>query len=136
MYQGRPFFGHVHSTDAHLGVVIPLYESGSGAAYTLQSDEYLEIYTVHMVTAAGGDCSINIGDGASATDVDELVIRGTYAANGGVSQILLPPFAGQTAALPYIIAPAGVVDVHIYGTIRQAGDLTSRPGWRQSDFGQ
>jgi len=119
-HTGSPFRAHVHSTDASSGVAVPLYKNGSASVYTLSDTEYLEVHSVDVVTLAGGDCYVNVGP-TSGTDADEIVVRGTFAANGGISKTgITPAFAGKAAGTPFIVAPAGVVDVVIHGTIREA----------------
>jgi len=134
--EGRPFKGEVDSADASSGVAFTLYENGSLSGYTLKDEEYLEIHAVEVVTVAGGDTHIFTGADATA-GVGETVIRGEFAANGGLVQELTPPHAGGVGHLPYLVAQAGNVDAVIRGTIRRAGDNTdSRPDWRENNLGQ
>lgn len=132
---GRPFKGELHSTDASAGAEITLYENGSLDAYTLKDHEYLEIHLIQLITAAGGDAFVFTG--ADATEAaGEYVVRGTFAANGGIAQeVITPPHAGGKGHKAYVQAPAGAVDVVIRGVIRQEGE-GDRPSWKEADFGQ
>lgn len=131
---GRPVRGVIDSADASSGVAFTLYEEGSLSAYTLGDNEYLEIHHITVVSAAGGDVHVFVGDDASA-GTGETVIRGEVASNGGFSTNLNPPFAGQAGQSAYINAPTGNVDAQFRGTIRQAKTGTARPAWRESNFG-
>lgn len=129
--QGSPFKAHVHSTDASSGVAVPIYRNGEDSVYTLADNEYLEVHSINLITAAGGDCYVNIGD-ASAVDAGEIVVRGTYAVNGGVAQTpITPPVVGQKGHTLWVHAPVGVVDVTVNGTIRAEGTAGVRPSWRE-----
>jgi len=103
---GRPVRGVVDSADASSGVAFTLYEEGSLSSYTLRDNEYLEIHHVTIVSAAGGDVYIHVGDDATVGS-GEVVIRGEVAANGGFATNLSPPFAGQAGQSAYATAPAG-----------------------------
>lgn len=135
-YCGRPFRGEVDSADASSGVGFTLYEEGSLTPYTLKPNEYLVIQSVQVVTAAGGDTHVFLGEDSTA-GAGETVVRGEFAANGGIVQDLDPPHAGVVGHTPFLSAPAGNVDAVIRGGIRRGGDNTSvRPSWRQDQFGQ
>lgn len=132
---GEPIHGILHSTDASSGVAVPIFKLGSVSAYTLEAHEYIEITAIEIVTVAGGDCYVLIGDDATL-GTGETVVRGTFAANGGIARddICHAGKAGQSA---YLVAPVGVVDVKFAGVIRREGDNTSvRPGWKESQLGQ
>lgn len=128
---GRPFLAHLHSANASLGEAIPIYENGSDTAYTLGDDEFLEIHSVAVVTVPGGDVMVFVG--ADATPgAGEYLLRGTFAANGGMVHPLDPPVAGDRAETLWVDAPNGVVDVTVVGTIRKSGEAIGRPTWKES----
>jgi hypothetical protein len=130
--QGEPFKGEVSSADASAGVAFTLYKNGSLDAYTLAPGEYLEIHSVQLVTAPGGDVFIFTGADGTA-GAGEYVVRGTFAATGGLVQEVRPPHVGKVNHLAYVDAPAGQVDAIIRGTIRREGDGTAvRPGWKEA----
>lgn len=131
---GTPVRGEVDSADASSGVAFTLYEEGSLTSRTLGDDEYLEIYHVAFVTAAGGDVYVHVGPDVTIGS-GETVLRGEFAANGGMTSNLNPPFAGQAGHLAYLTAPAGNVDGQIRGTIRRAATGTTKPSWKADDFG-
>lgn len=130
-HRGRPFEGEVRSTDASSGVAVPIYEPGKTTALTIAADEYLEVNFVHLVTAAGGDSYLLIGADATIGTA-EAVIRGTYAANGGFAGHLDQPKVGAPGETLWVVAPVGVVDVQVRGTIRKVDNQGTRPSWRES----
>jgi len=127
---GEPIKGHVHSADASSGVAVPFFNQGSKTARTLAENEYLEIHTCDLITVAGGDCYVIVGPDASVA-AGEVVIRGTFAANGGEekSHTLHVGKDGETV---WVTAPAGVVDVTFTGVVRRAESNVPRPVWRES----
>lgn len=136
MYQGEPIHGELHSSDAHSGVQVPIYKAGSLTAYTLQPWEWIEIHSIEIVTAAGGDCFLAIDTAANTTPTaGTVVVRGTLAANSGlVISHMHYTGASQAGAngspyLPWLIAPAGVVDVNFRGMLRGASQ-PGRPNWQ------
>lgn len=133
---GRPFKGILNSADADPAIAVPIYEDGSNTAYTLQSDEYLVIDYISIVTAVGGDAYVFVGPDNSV-GTGETLVRGTYAVNGGETAELKPPHSGKIAETLWAFAAEGAVDVKVHGTIRTEGDNTSvKPDWREKDFGQ
>jgi hypothetical protein len=134
---GRPFEAEVNSSDASSGVAIPIYESGAATsvAYTLLSREYLEVDFVHFITVAGGACEVLIGADATS-GVNEQIIAGTYAANGGFAGELGSPKVGVVGGTLWVVAPAGVADVQIRGRIRTLDDVGTKASWKAADRGQ
>ena len=130
---GEPIKGHVHSSDASSGVTATLYDQANNAR-TLGDDEYLELYQLSVITGAGGDVRVFVGDDTTPADAETLA-RGTYAANGGEEKSLYPPFVGNAGQNVHVTAPAGALDLTFSGTIRRV-DTGKRPSWRESDFGQ
>lgn len=107
--------GELHSTDASAGVAVTLYERGTLSTTTVAATERLCITAVLLVTAAGGDSFVFVG--ADNTEGNgEYVVRGTFAANGGVNTAVVE-FMGGRGHTPFAQAPAGVVDVIFYGYI-------------------
>lgn len=127
---GEPIRGILHSTDASSGVEVPLFREGSTTALTLASNEYVEVTSVELITVAGGDCYVLIGDDATL-GTGETVTRGTFAANGGV-RADNTMHAGGAGQKVWVVAPAGVVDVRLNGRIRTVKPDASRPNWRES----
>lgn len=128
-YAGDPVRGILHSTDASSGVQIPIYDQGSVVARTIGSDEYLEIHSIRLVTAPGGDCYVLIGADATL-GTGETVVRGTYAANSGVA-VSVTLHSGRKAWVPWVVAPAGAVDVEFAGVVRRTEHL-GRAAYQQS----
>ena len=120
-YAGEPVRGILHSTDASAGVAIPIFNQGSVIQRTIGSDEYLEIHSIRLVTVAGGDCYVLIGPDATL-GTGETVVRGTFAANSGLSASILL-HTGRPSWNPFLVAPVGVVDVEFTGVIRRADHL-------------
>ena len=134
--RGVPFEAELNSADASSGVAVPIYLSGSdtSTAYTLASNEYLEVTWAKLVTAAGGDSHIFIGADATL-GTNEVIVRGTFAANGGFAGEISPPKVGVKGGTIWVIAPAGAVDVKIQGFIRRR-DTSTRPVWKEANRGQ
>lgn len=130
--EGAPFVGILHSTDASGGAAIPIFKAGSLTAHTLDLEEYLEIHSIQVVAAATGDTHIFIGPD-STPGTGETVLRGDFAANGGLERAIKPVFAGQVNQGLWAIAPAGNFDVVVNGTIRNGGNpaARARPSWRE-----
>lgn len=130
-HRGTPFEAEVRSADASSGVAVPIYNPGNTTALTLGADEYLEVTFVHLVTVAGEDAYVLIGSDATIGTA-EAIVRGTYAANGGFAGELGQPKVGAPGETLWVVAPAGVVDVQIRGTIRKVDNQGTRPSWRES----
>lgn len=131
---GTPFEAEVRSADASSGVAVPIYLSGPGTsvAYTLKSNEYLEITWAKLITVAGGDSYILVGADATI-GVNEAVVRGTYAANGGFAGEISPPKVGVAAGTLFVVSPVGMVDVKVQGFIRELDNAGVRPAWREGN---
>lgn len=134
---GIPFEAEVRSSDASSGVAVPIYLSGpaTSVAYTLKSTEFLEITWLELITVAGGDSFVLIGADATI-GVNEAIVRGTFAANGGFAGEISPPKVGVTAGTLFVVSPVGVVDVKVLGFIREVDETGVRPSWQAADFGQ
>lgn len=117
--QGDEVHGELHSTDASAGVEVPLYRAGTATQRVIQPGEYLDIHYLQLVSAPGGDCGVHVGPDASR-GTGETVMRGTVGAAGGMVSQITPPYEGIKGGKPFVIAPAGVVDVVIQGMIRKA----------------
>lgn len=131
---GEPISGSLHSTDASSGAEVSLFDQNNNAR-TLQDGEYIEVHQVTLISAAGGDCRVFLGDDATPA-AGEDVLRGAYSANGGEEKVLYPPKVGNAGQKVYAEAPAGALDVNLVGMIRRANYGSGRPGWKESDFGQ
>lgn len=130
MKLGEPITGILHSADAHAGVQVPIYQNGSETAYTLLASDFIEIHSIRIQTAAGGDTFLTVDSAYNATPTaGTTVLRGTTPANG---DLLLEKmtFEGISGGLPWITSPAGVIDVQFYGTLRHTTQV-GRPSWRE-----
>ena len=97
MYQqaGRPFHGEFSSADAsalsEVNSRFALYASNSLAAVTLAANEQVLITDIDVV-CGGTALTVTLYDGADTTvSAGEQVLKGTFAANGGISSHLLVP---------------------------------------------
>jgi len=126
---GRPFRGVVDSGDASAGVKATLFLEGSNAAYTLKAHEYLEIDSVRLVTAPGGACEVFLGTSATP-GTGETVVAGTFEANGGISDQIVPARVGLAGHNAYVIASTGQVDLMVSGRIRETSEAPAKPSWR------
>ena len=121
MAVGDEVHGELHSNDASSGMALLLYKAGSTESLTIADNEFLDIDRASVVTAVGGDAYIFLGTVAVGLQDGEIVIRGTFAANGGMTEDLSrTPRAGAAGATAVCIAPAGVVDAKITGRVRRA----------------
>lgn len=122
---GRHVHGELHSTDASAGVEVPLFDvQNANAAYTLQADEYLAVESVFVIAVAGGDVRLffdNDAGGGVDLDAGEVLVRGTFAANGGVERSWSAPFfkRGQDGGKLRVVAPVGVIDVEVNAFVRK-----------------
>lgn len=120
--------GILSSADASACVEIPLFLEAEGtgaqpASKTLESDEYLVVESLTLVMTDGGDAVIFFdNDDDNALDSGEEIIRGNFAANGGIIRNWPMPFGrrGQEGGKPHIIADAGVVRVELNGFVRRS----------------
>lgn len=134
-HYGKPVRGVLHSTDASTAVQIPLYLYGeTGDVYTLEADEFICIHKIDMVTEPGGDVWV-FGGADNNPSSGETVKRGTFAANGGISNEAY--FGGEVGHNIFVQAPAGVVDVVFEASIHKnrADNIGGRPSWRESSNG-
>lgn len=127
--EGEPIHGELHSTDAHSGVSIPVYNQGSLTARTLAAYEYLEITSLEIVSAAGGDIQVFSGTSGSPS-AGQMILRGTVAANGGLAMSRMR-YTGRIGETLWVVAPAGVVDVLVSGAVRQES-VPGRAPYQQS----
>lgn len=130
---GQEIKGELHSTDASAGVEVPLFELGSLTQRTLDEDEYIEIHSAELFSAATGDVHLFTGADASP-GAGETAVRGTVGANGSVEgeHIKHRGLAGHKA---FFIAPLGVSDCMFYGSIRREKH-SSRPEFREDLLGR
>lgn len=136
---GHPFTGILHSTNASAGAVVPLFLDGSASAYTLKANEYVEVQDVEFVAAAGGDIFLHFKTTAgNSPATGKTIARGTVAANGGIVTSRGLAAVGDLQEQVIAVAPAGVVDVILKGTVREGRTevLDGRPSWREADKGR
>lgn len=129
-YVGDPIRGILHSSDASSATEIPIFNQGSNAARALQAYEYIEIHSIEVVSAAGGDTTVFLSTDTTLS-TGETAVRGTVSATGGIAMSILRP-VGVNGAKPYVISPAGAVDVTFTGVIRRGQSEGVRPSWRES----
>lgn len=129
---GEPVTLVLHSADASAGVEVPIFSQGSVTARTLAENEYLVISDVLIVAAAGGDAFVHFGTTADTTPDDaKTIARGTVAATGGLGRGSDFVATGLRQEKVFAVAPAGVIDVHLTGSIHNISD-GKRPNWRES----
>ena len=115
---GDPFKAVVTSSDASSGVAVPIYLAGQTATYTVNSKDFIEVTDIEITTVPGGPCHVFIGADATPA-VPETIVKGTYAANGGIATNLNQSRCGVQGGTIWVIAPAGTVDVVISGRIHR-----------------
>lgn len=129
LHPGDPIKGEIHSADASSGVQITIYKRGLPTAYTLKAHECIVIHEIELVTATGGDSSVFLST-SSTPATGGYIVRGTYAANGGVAEQNMDRM-GTPGQVPWVIAPSGAVDVVFSGTIVDGQTEGLRPTWRE-----
>jgi hypothetical protein len=128
MYQvaGRPFHGEFSSADAsalsEVNSRFALYASNSTTAIALAANEQVLITDVDVVCGATG-LTVTLYDGADTTvGAGEQILKGSFAANGGISSHLLVPHYCQVATYPKLkSSAAGQVDATVRGVIVRHG---------------
>jgi hypothetical protein len=122
MSHGFPFYAEVVSADASGGVVFTLYRpdiSFTGAtitAYTLAATEFLVVTDYAIVrTASGAAAIVGASDAAGSR-----LIKGVFAANGGIVHNLHTPHEFPVGVTPKLIADAGDVRAFLHGFINEA----------------
>jgi hypothetical protein len=118
-YEGERIHLELHSTDAHAGVVVTMYNSGSQTVRTLAAGEYIEVHSFIMVSAAGGDTEIFFSTSATPP-AGGTIYRGTLAASGGIALSQFPA-VGDAGMSVWAISPAGAFDAVGEGCIRRGG---------------
>lgn len=109
----------LHSTDAHSGVSIVIYISGSQTVRALASGEYIEIHSGQMISATGGDTEVFFSTTATPP-AGGVIFRGTLSASGGVALSQMPAVGDANQTL-WAISPAGAFDFVGEGCIRRGG---------------
>jgi hypothetical protein len=110
---GNPFKGEVDNANAGgAGAAVTLYLQGAATAYTMASDERLNVTDVVFISAAGGAFSLNF----AATDVaGTKVCAGTVDAKGGVAHHFETPISGPLGTGLTLLAAAGQIDLVVAG---------------------
>lgn len=130
---GEPVALILNNATASAGVEVPIYNLGSITARTLRADEYIEIDDVLLVSAPGGDIFVHFGAAADTTPLAASTIaRGTVAATGGVGRGSDFRAVGLPGEKVFVVAPTGVVDVHLVGRIRRMGVNAARRSYHES----
>lgn len=101
---------------------ILLYGAGSTTAATLDANDYVVITDVFALCGATG-LTVTIYDGANnSAGAGEVVVKGTFAANGGLAWNLSAPHVCQKGTWPKVLtSAAGQIDVSIKAYIYRAG---------------
>lgn len=103
--------------NASTGIALTLYRSGETTERTLASDEYLNIYAVHMQSETGGDLALLADSDAAG----RRILIGNYAANGGVDKEYVVPYTCPRGVVPkFFGAATGRNTCIIEGTITKA----------------
>ena len=123
MLTGEHVHGEFTSADASTAAVVTLY-TGDGVARALVAGERLVIQSFHVVVGASG-LTVTLFDDRDAdgtADAGEIIARGTFAANGSLSESGILHYCKQ-AVTANVLAPkvktsgAGQVDVVLRGFI-------------------
>lgn len=103
-------------TEANARVL--LYGAGSVTAVTLGSTDYVVITDVFVLCGATG-LTVTVYDGGNNTvGAGEVVVKGTFSANGGLAWNLATPHVCQAGTWPKVLTSgAGQVDVSIKGYV-------------------
>lgn len=130
MQHGEPIRGILHSTNASAGVAVVLFSSGSNTARTLGSDEFLNIESIHIASAIGGDhhlyrAAAANGDGGTGVTVVRATLPDAISVSGSpvtpAGGLMFRTFKeGNTSIRGHSLwfkAPAGTVDVVVTGWI-------------------
>lgn len=124
--QGRPFTGVFSSADAsalnEANSRFTLYTVGSSTALVLAANERVVITDLAVVV--GSALAVTVYDGADAiVDAGEVILKGSFGTNGGISQNLQVPHYGSACqSYPKVkTGGAGQVDAVIRGVIVREG---------------
>src|SRR5207248_11701140 len=120
--KGAPFHGEFSSADA-TALTEPtsrvlLYVAGTTTAITLLATDFVCITDIVIVCASG--MVVTLYDGADTpVGAGEVIVKGTFGANGGVSQTgLLTPHYCQVGTWPKLKSTVGAqVDCYLHGNI-------------------
>jgi hypothetical protein len=109
------------STDAHAGVAVTIYKSGSLTAYILAANETITISDIVFVSTAGGTYDLIFGTAASYAEGvgGTRIAKGNASALGGLTHHFSVGVAGPAGYLPYLYAAAGQVDLVLQGFINE-----------------
>ena len=111
----RGFHGEVVSADASgAGVAFTLYLEGETAAYTLKTNEHIEITDISILRAESGAAGIFV-----VTDADgERIWKGHVLGLGAPAEChLLTPHLCPRGVTPVLIADAGDVAAILHGHV-------------------
>ena len=118
--RGEAVSGELNSANASGGATITLRTHGSPSVVrSIGANERFVVTDVAVVTAPGGDVRVFLSADGSLND-GETVVRGTFAANGGMVRSFITPISGAAGAVPRVIAPTGAIDVQITGRVVRA----------------
>ena len=105
MSRGQPIHGIVHATTLTTAVLVPIYNAGApstggATAITPAANQKIHITDIYFISNTAADIHIFLSDDNDATaEVGETVLRGTVAANGGVSKTYeIEPRVGAAGA--------------------------------------
>ena len=116
---GDEVHGVLNSADADPALAVPIYIAGSDVVRVLASDEFLDIDSCSLVTAAGGDAYVFFSKDATLL-AGHTILRGTFAVNSGLSKDFnRSARSGLKGDAVWAFAPAGAYDVTFTGRIRK-----------------
>jgi hypothetical protein len=123
--EGRPFHGEFSSANAsglsEVNSRFALYAANSLSTITLAANEQVVITDIFVL--AGAALTVTLYDGAdNVVAGGEQVLKGNFAANGGVAEVLGTPHYCQVATYPKVLTSgAGQIDCTIRGVIVRQG---------------
>jgi hypothetical protein len=116
---GDPVKGEVSSADAHSGVTVLLYKAGSTSAYTLKSNEYLNVTDILLCFAASGSFALV----ANTDTAGKRLAKGSIgtASFGSYLHHFETPLVCPVGVTPVLIADAamGQIDLILSGFITE-----------------
>jgi len=118
---GRPFVGVFSSADAsalsEANSRFTLTLAGKTSAYSLGAAEQVALTDLDVV--AGAALTVTVYDGSdTSVGTGEQALKGSFAANGGISAHLVVPHFCQAGTYPKVkTSGAGQIDVTVRGVI-------------------
>lgn len=115
--EGDKVHGEFTSADASTAAAIVLYDA-QGVVRTLAATERLVVMSYHIVSGAALTLSLfSDADADGVVDAGEVVARGVFAANGGLSENSIVHPCPRGKGLKVKASGAGQVDCVVRGEI-------------------